>query len=92
MEEMRQLISRRQPEITPLSRSRSIIQDDSSQRTPDSNMESGIGHLCESASDVDKLLASVVSNQEILQRDLSQVITDFRGVSITSGLIDHMMK
>ncbi|EGN93023.1 hypothetical protein SERLA73DRAFT_98341 [Serpula lacrymans var. lacrymans S7.3] len=78
MEEMRQLIGKRQPEGTPRSRPRSIVQDSIMPRTPDPSFGDNFAYVNESASDADKSLARAVQNNESLHNDLLQLVTDFK--------------
>jgi hypothetical protein len=77
---MRQLIHKRQLEGTPRSRPRSFVPELSTPGPPATPSASNVSRLDESVSDVDKLLASALSNHEILHKSLMQVVSDFKEV------------
>ncbi|OAX44507.1 hypothetical protein K503DRAFT_861342 [Rhizopogon vinicolor AM-OR11-026] len=78
LEEMRQLIHKRQQEGTPRSRPRSFAPELSTPGPPATPSASKVSRLDESVADVDKLLASALSSHEILHKSLMQVVSDFK--------------
>lgn len=77
MEEMRQLIGRRQADGTPRSRPRSAIFDTSSQSSTHANVVDSIGAL---VSEADRDLSRAVSFQETLRQDIVEMAAGFREV------------
>ncbi|KAG2042276.1 hypothetical protein BDR03DRAFT_944957 [Suillus americanus] len=78
LDEMRQLISKRQQEGTPRNRPRSFVTELSTPGPPATLGTSNISLLSESVADADKLLASALSSHETLHQSLTQVVSDFK--------------
>ncbi|KAG0709787.1 hypothetical protein DFH29DRAFT_885797 [Suillus ampliporus] len=78
LEEMRQLIGKRQQEGTPRSRPRSFALELSTPGPPVTPGASNVSSLSESVADADKLLASALSSHETLHQNLTQVVSDFK--------------
>ncbi|KAG2349061.1 hypothetical protein BDR05DRAFT_956431 [Suillus weaverae] len=78
LDEMRQLIGKRQQEGTPRSRPRSFVTELSMPGPPATLGTSNISLLSESVVDADKLLASALSSHETLHQSLTQVVSDFK--------------
>jgi len=75
MEEMRQLIGKRQGEITPLSRPRSTMVDISTPRGSDSVQ---LDSLSEQLSVADRDLTRAATSHETLQDNLERLAADFK--------------
>lgn len=80
MEEMRQLIGRRQAEGTPRSRPRSTIFDTPSQSSTHTNVVDALRSLETLASEADKDLSRAVSFQETLRQNIVEMAVDCREV------------
>jgi CHAT domain-containing protein len=80
MEEMRQLIGRRQGDGTPRSRARSIVLDTPTRNSTSVNIADLSRSIDMLVSDADKDLSRAASNQEALQRDLKQVAIQLKEV------------
>lgn len=78
LDEMRQLISKRQQEGTPRNRPRSFVTEVSTPGPPATPGTSHISLLSESVADADKLLASALSSHETLHQSLTQVVSNFK--------------
>ncbi|KAG1840091.1 hypothetical protein DFJ58DRAFT_811218 [Suillus subalutaceus] len=78
LDEMRQLISKRQQEGTPRNRPRSFVTELSTPGPPAILGTSNISLLSEPVADADKLLASALSSHETLHQSLTQVVSDFK--------------
>ncbi|KAG1752636.1 uncharacterized protein EDB91DRAFT_1103601 [Suillus paluster] len=78
LEEMRQLIGKRQQEGTPRSRPRSFALEVSTPGPPATPSASTVSLLGESVADADKFLASALSSHETLHQSLTQVVSDFK--------------
>jgi len=80
MEEMRQLIGRRQADGTPRSRSRSTAFDMPSQSSAPAKMIDVLRSIETLASEADQDLSRAVSCQETLQKDIVEVTTGLKEV------------
>lgn len=78
LDEMRQLIGKRQQEGTSRSRPRSFVTELSTPGPPATLGTSNISLLNESVADADKLLASALSSHETLHQSITQVVSDFK--------------
>jgi len=81
MEEMRNLIGRRQGEYTPRSRPRSLAADLSVSYSPDTaQLENFASSVEELVSEADSNLARVADYHEVVQDDFKQLASDFKEV------------
>lgn len=78
LDEMRQLIGKRQQEGTSRSRPRSFVTELSTPGPPATLGTSNISLLNESVADADKLLASALLSHETLHQSITQVVSDFK--------------
>jgi hypothetical protein len=80
MEEMRQLIGRRQLEGVPRTRSRSTIFDTPSQSSPSTNLSDASRSIETLVAAADKDLSRAVSCHETLRQDIMEVTTTLKEV------------
>ncbi|KAG2156207.1 hypothetical protein DEU56DRAFT_766033 [Suillus clintonianus] len=78
LDEMRQLIGKRQQEGTPRTRPRSFAPELFTPGPTPTPSTSNVSQLNESVADADKLLASALSSHETLHQSLAQVVSDFK--------------
>ncbi|KAH7931234.1 hypothetical protein BV22DRAFT_1115616 [Leucogyrophana mollusca] len=78
LDEMRQLIGKRQFEGTPRSRPRSLVSEGSISSTSEPSSAPDYSHLDEPVSEADKYLARAVSNCESLHTNILHVVSDFK--------------
>lgn len=89
MEEMRQLIGRRQAEgpTTPLSRPHSFIGESTMSKTPGMVNPAALTRLEESLADVDQSMVRAISHHETMRSDLEQFMLEIKEVSF-NGLFE----
>ncbi|KAI6047452.1 hypothetical protein EDC04DRAFT_2864519 [Pisolithus marmoratus] len=78
LDEMRQLISKRQMEGTPRIRPYSTVPESMTSLTPDTTGISIIGRLEESVKDADQCISRAVTNHKMLQDCLEQLFQDLK--------------
>jgi hypothetical protein len=83
MDEMRQLIGRRQAEgpTTPLNRPRSFIGESTMSKTPEMVNPAALTRLEESLADVDQSMVRAISHHETMRSDLEQFMLEIKEVS-----------
>lgn len=88
MEEMRQLISRRQAEgpTTPLNRPRSFVGENTTPNASEAVNPMVFTRLEESLADADQSMVNAMSHHETLRNDLEQFILEIKEVSSNSLL------
>lgn len=86
MEEMRQLINRRQADgpMTPLNRPRVLMGENLLSKTPETVNPTVLIRLEESLAEADQSLVRAVSHQGTLQSNFEQFILEIKEVSLKS--------
>jgi hypothetical protein len=83
MEEMRQLIGKRQGDPPTRSRARSMVDSTSGSRESDSAQANGsMRSLEELISNTDKYLTRAIKSHDVLQTDLEQLRSDYKEVCL----------
>lgn len=84
MEEMRQLIGKRQAEgpTTPLNRPRSFVGETTMSKTPEMVNPAVLARLEESLADADQSMVRAISHHDTLQSDLEQFVLEIKEVGL----------
>jgi hypothetical protein len=91
MEEMRQLIGRRQLDGTPRSRPRSTVFDPPSQSTNNANVADVTRSIEALVSEAERDLSKAVSCQETLQKDIVEVAAGLKEVGQSYHSVRHIL-